>query len=172
MIDLNFRYRRIISLILSATLVLGIFTSCQKGPVDVQYVFGVVTEITSPGDVKDPDLHEAYLTILGELNTDLAVLMDHTASPFLGEGATFTRIEGVELNPKDLRSEDEKRIAVANSHLLRLKQIESSYKERIENLENRTGTSFCIKVHYLLVRGRENSNSVLLQEYHFELKYN
>jgi hypothetical protein len=172
MIDLNFRYRRIISLILSASLVLGIFTSCQKGPVDVQYVFGVVTEITSPGDVKDPDLHEAYLTILGELNNDLAVLMDHTASPFLGEGATFTRIEGVELNPKDLRSEDEKRIAVANSHLLRLKQIESSYKERIEKIEKRTGTSLCIKVHYLLVRGRENSNSVLLQEYHFELKYN
>ena len=32
-------------------------------------------------------------------------------------------------------------------------------------------TSFCIKVNYILVRGSENSDSVLLQEYQFELKY-
>lgn len=172
MIDLSIRFRRIVSLFLSATLVLGIFTSCNKGSVEVKYVFGVATEITSPEDVKDPEIHEAYLTILGELNNDLADLMDYTASPFLGGGVTLTRIEGVELEPKYLRSEDEKRIAVANSHLLRLKQIESSYKERLENLDKRTGTSFCIKVNYLLVRGRENSNSVSLLEYQFELKYN
>lgn len=172
MIDLNIRCRRILSVILGAVLVSGIFTSCNKGPVDVLYVFGVITENTGAGDVKDPEIHEAYVTLLGELNNELADLMDSAASTFLGEGASFTKTEGVELNPKDIRSEDEKRIAVANNHIFRLKQIESSYKERIENLEKRTDTSFCIKVHYLLVRGRENSNSVPLQEYHFELKYN
>ena len=172
MIDLNIRYRRIISLILSATLVLGIFTSCNNGPVDVLYVFGVITENTGAGDVKDPEIHEAYVTLLGELNNELADLMDSAASTFLGEGASFTKTEGVELNPKDIRSEDEKRIAVANNHIFRLKQIESSYKERIADLVKRSGTSFRIKVNYLLVRGRENSDSVPLQQYQFELKYN
>ena len=172
MIDLHFKYRRVLSIILGVVFVSGIFTSCNKGPINVLYVFGVITENTATGDVKDPEIHEAYVTLLGELNNELADLMDSTASPFLSMGATFKRTEGVELAPKDLRSEDEKRIAVANGHLLRLKQIESSYKERIENLEKRTGTSFFIKVNYILVRGRENSNSVPLQEYQFELKYN
>ena len=172
MIDLCFNYRRVLSVFLGVVLVSGIFTSCNKGPVNVLYVFGVVTENTATGDVKDSEIHEAYVTLLGELNNELAELMGSSASTFLGEGSTFTRTEGVELALKDLRSEDEKRITVSNSHLLRLKQIESAYKERIENIEKRTGTSFCIKVHYLLVRGRENSNSVPLQEYHFELKYN
>ena len=172
MIDFCSKYRRILPVILGAVLVSGIFTSCNKRPVDVLYVFGVITENTGAGDVKDPEIHEAYVTLLGELNNELADLMGSTASTFLGEGMTFRRTEGVELAPKDIRSEDEKRIAVANNHIFRLKQIESSYKERIEDIEKQTGTSFCIKVTYLLVRGRENSNSVLLQEYHFELKYN
>ena len=172
MIDFYFKYRRVLSIFLGVILVSGLFTSCNKGPIDVLYVFGVITENTATGDVQDPEIHEAYVTLLGDLNNELADLMDSTASPFLGTGASFNRTEGVELDPKDLRSEDEKRIAVANSHLLRLKQIESSYKERIEDLEKRTGTSFSIKVHYLLVRGRENSDSILLQEYQFELKYN
>lgn len=172
MIDLRYQYRRVITILLGIILVSGLFTSCNKGPINVLYVFGVITENTATGDVQDPEIHETYVTLLGELNNELADLMDSTASPFLGTGATFKRTEGVELEPKDLRSEDEKRIAVANSHLLRLKQIESSYNERIEDLEKRTGTSFCIQVHYLLVRGSENSDSVPLQEYRFELKYN
>ena len=172
MIDLCFKHRRVVSVILGVILVSGIFSSCNKGPINVLYVFSVVTENSASGDVKDPEIYEAYVTLLGELNNELADLMGSTASTFLGEGMTFRRTEGVELAPKDIRSEDEKRIAVANNHIFRLKQIESFYKERIEDIEKRTGTSFCIKVNYLLVRGRENSNSVLLQEYHFELKYN
>lgn len=172
MTDSCFKYRRVLSLILGIVLVSGIFTSCNKGPINVLYVFGVTTENTATGDVKDPEIHENYVTLLVELNNELADLMGSTASPFLSKGSSFTRTEGIELDPKDLRSEDEKRIAVADSHLLRLKQIESSYKERIESLEKRAGTSFCIKVNYLLVRGSEDSDSVPLQEYQFELKYN
>ena len=138
MIDPCFKYRRVISIILGVVLVSGLFTSCNKGPVNVLYVIGLITENTAPGDVKDPEIHETYVTLLGELNQELADLMDSTASPFLGEGVSFTRTEGIELEPKDIRSEDEKRIAVANSHLLRLKQIESSYKERIEAIEKQT----------------------------------
>ena len=172
MINLYTRYRRVFSFILSVFLISGIFTSCNKGPVNVLYVFSVITENTAPNDVQDPEMHETYVSLLGELNNELADLMDSSASTFLETGDVFKRIEGVELNPKDLRSEDERRMAVYDNELLRLKQIESSYKERIENLEKRNGTSFRIDVHYILVRGRENSDSVLLQEYQFELKYN
>ena len=172
MIDPCFKYRLVISAILGVVLVSGLLISCNKGPLNVLYVFSVITENTASGDVKDPEIHETYVTLLGELNKELAELMDSTTSPFLGTGVTLTKTEGVELEPKDLRSEDEKRIAVADSHLLRLKQIESSYKERIETLEKRTGTSFYIHVNYILVRGREQSDSVPLREYQFELKYN
>ena len=172
MISLDTLYRRVFSFILSVVLITGISTSCMKGPVDVLYVFSVITENTAPNDVQDPELHETYVTLLSELNNELADLMDSSASTFLGTGESFKRIEGVELNPKDIRSEDERKIAVYNSDLLKLKQIESSYKERIDNLEKRNGTSFCIDVHYILVRGRENFDSVPLQEYQFELKYN
>ena len=166
------KFRRVLSSILSVILVSGIFTSCNKEPVDVLYVFGVVTENTAPNDVQDPEIHDTYVTLLGELNNELAALMESSASTILGTGESFKKTVGVELNPKDIRSEDEREIAVSDSYLLRLKQIESSYKERIENLEKRNGTSFHINVHYLLVRGRENSDSVLLREYKFELKYN
>ena len=166
------KYRRVFSIILGIVLGSCSFASCDKGLIDVLYVFGVITENTAADDVKDPEIREAYGTLLGELNNELAVIMDSTRPTILGTGVSFRKTEGVELEPKDLRSEDEKRIAVANSHLLKLKQIESSYKERIENLEKRTGTSFCIQVHYLLVRGSGNSDSVPLLEFQFELKYN
>ena len=172
MIDSCFKYRRVLSIILGFVLVSGIFTSCDKGPIDVLYIFGVITENTATADVKDPEIHETYVTLLSELNNELAALMNSTESTILGTGATFKITEGVELEPRDLRSEDEKKIAVANSHILRLKQIDSSYKERIKDLEKQTETSFCIKVNYILIRGSGNSDSVLLQEYQFELGYN
>ena len=172
MINLDTKYGRVLSFILGFVLISGIFTSCNKGTVDVLYVFGVITENTAPSEVQDPEMHEIYVSLLGELNNELADLMDSSASTFLGTGESFKRIEGVELNPKDIRSEDERKMAVYNSDLLKIKQIESSYKKRIEGLEKRNGTSFHIDVRYILVRGRENVDSILLQEYQFELKYN
>jgi len=172
MMNLHTRYRRAISLILSSVLISGFFTSCNKEPIDVLYVFSVITENTAPDDVQDPEIHEAYVSLLGELNTELADLLDLSISTISGTGVSFKKVEGVELNPKDLRAEDEKRKAVYDSYLFRLKQIEAFYKDRIDNLEKRSGTSFRIDVHYILARGRENSDSVLLQEYQFELKYN
>ena len=174
MIKLDTKYGRVLSSILSVVLVSGIFTSCNKGPVDVLYDFNVLTENTVPDDVKDPEIHDSYVTLLSELNNELAALMESSvSSPILGgTGNSFKRTEGVELTPKDIHSEDERKIAISENELFRLKQIESSYKERIDNLEKRDGISFRIDVNYFLSRRRENSDSVLLQEYHFELKYN
>ena len=172
MIHLDTKYRRVLSFIVGVVLVSGIFTSCSQGTVDVLYVLGMITENTAPDDVQDPEIHEAYVTLLGEFNNELAELMGSTASPFLGTGVTFKKTEGFELAPKNFRPEDERRIADYNRYLSRLKQIESSYKERIEGLEKRDGTSFSIVVHYILLRGGESIDSVLLQEYEFELKYN
>ena len=172
MISLNTKYRRVLSFIVSVVLLSGIFTSCTQGTIDVRYVLGMITENTAPDDVEDPEIHEAYVTLLGEFNNELAELMGSTASPFLGTGVTFKKTEGFELAPKNFRPEDERRIADYNRYLSRLKQIESSYKERIEGLEKRDGTSFRIDVHFVLLRGGESIDSVLLQEYGFELKYN
>lgn len=166
------QYRRVIAFILSAVLFSGTFTSCNKGPVNVLYVSGIITENTAPNDIKDPEMHEAYVSLLGDFNNELADFMDSSASTFVGAGVSFKNAVSVELNPKDLRAEDERRIAVYDSQLLKLKQIESAYKERIEGLGKRDGTCFRIDVHYILMRGRENSDSVLLQEYQFELEYN
>ena len=173
MIKLDTKFGRVLSSILSVVLVSGIFTSCNKGPVDVLYDFDVITENTAPNDVQDPEIQDSYVTLLSELNNELAALMELSGSPFLGgTGNSFKRTEGVELNPKDIPSEDERKIAISENDLFKLKQIESSYKERVEKLEKRDGTSFHIDVHYLLARRRENSNSVVLKEYQFELKYN
>ena len=72
MIDLRYQYRRVITILLGIILVSGLFTSCNKGPINVLYVFGVITENTATGDVQDPEIHETYVTLLGELNNELA----------------------------------------------------------------------------------------------------
>ena len=158
--------------LLSIVLISGIFTSCNKGPVDVRYVFSVITENTVPDEVKDPGMHETYVSLLRDLNNDLASLMNSSASTFLGAGDSFHKVEGIELNPRDFRTEDERRITVYDNYLLRLKQIESSYKDRIEAIGKRAVATFRIDVHFLLTRGSGDSDSVLLKEYHFELTYN
>ena len=172
MISLNTRYGRVISFILSVALLSGILSSCNKGPINVLYVLGVITENTAPQEVQDPEIRESYVSLLGDLDSDLADLMGSSPSTFPGTGVSHKKVAEVELNPQDLRAEDERRSAIYDNYLPRLKQIESSYKERIEHLEKRDGSSFRIEVHFLLVRGREDSDSVLLQEYPFELKYN
>lgn len=109
MIDSCNKYRRVLSIILGVVFVSGIFTSFDKGPIDVLYIFGVITENTATADVKDPEIHETYVALLSELNNELAALMNSTESTILGTGATFKITEGVELEPQDIRSEDEKR---------------------------------------------------------------
>jgi hypothetical protein len=77
------------------------------------------------------------------------------------------------MDPKDIPAEDEHRIAEFNDYLPKLKEIEASYRKRIEGLEKRDGVSFCINGTLLLLKAREDSKTDgYLKEYPFELRYN
>lgn len=154
-------FRRFSAFFIGIVLFSFALASCNKRPITVIYVFSVVTESTDAGTMTDSGLHDAYVTLLGDLNDDL--------SRVIAQGRI---VEGVELVPAALPAEDERRIAEFNRYLSGVKDIEASYRERIEALEKRNGTSFCIRYHFLLARGVENSASTLLDEYHFDLKYN
>lgn len=140
--------------------------SCKKGQITAEYEYGVVLDATTPGNVTDPEIRGVYETLLSDLNNDLSNLISSgTAVP--------RKIVGREVDSKDLPSEDEMRIAEYESYLPGLKEIEASYRKRIEDLEKRDGVSFSIKGYYLLTRGHfSDSNPVNLKEYKFELKYN
>ena len=138
--------------------------SCKKGTITAEYEYGVVYENTAPGSVTDPEIRGAYETLLNDLYNDLSNLIS---------GPGPRKVVGKEVDSKDLRSEDESRIAEYESYLPGLQEIEASYRKRIEGIEKRDGVSFSIKGQYLLVRGRfTDINSLLLKEYSFELKYN
>lgn len=77
------------------------------------------------------------------------------------------------MDPKDVPAEDERRIAEFNDYLTKLKEIEASYRKRIEGLEKRDGVSFRIHGKLFLLRAREDSKTDgYLKEYPFELRYN
>ena len=63
---------------------------------------------------------------------------------------------------------------IFNSNVLsKLKEIEASYRKRIESIEKRDGVSFRLDGQLLLLRKRDDSKpDALLKEYRFELKYN
>lgn len=140
--------------------------SCKKGPVTAEYEYGVVLETTAPESITDPEIQGFYKTLLNDLDNDLSNL--------ISSGTSLPRkIVGREVDSKDLPSEDERRIAEYEGYLPGLKEIETSYRKRIEEIEKRDGVSFSIKGYYLLARGHfSDSKSVLLKEYKFELKYN
>jgi hypothetical protein len=46
------------------------------------------------------------------------------------------------MDPKDVPAEDEDRIAEFNDYLTKLKEIETSYRKRIESIEKRDGGFF------------------------------
>ena len=77
------------------------------------------------------------------------------------------------MDPKDVPAEDERRIAEFNAYLPKLKEIEASYRKRIEGLEKRDGVSFCINGKLLLLKAQDDSKKDgYLKEYPFELTYN
>ena len=77
------------------------------------------------------------------------------------------------MDPKDVPAEDGHRIAEFNAYLPKLKEIEASYRKRIEGLEKRDGVSFCINGKLLLLKAQDDSKKDgYLKEYPFKLTYN
>jgi hypothetical protein len=156
--------------VLLGLLCLLSLVSCKKGPVTVAYFLGVSVECTDPDEIADPEMRDTYVTLLHDLQKDL----DPNLISFNPQVIVAVIDRAVmSMDPKDIPAEDENRIAEYNDYLPVLKEIEASYRKRIESLEKREGVSFCLKGKLLLLRAREDSKTDdPLKEYQFELKYN
>ena len=144
--------------------------SCKKGPVTVVYLLSVSAEATHPDEIVDPEMHNIYETLLRDLQRDLDP--NYYSLDPREIGAVINRAV-LSMDPKDVPAEDEHRIAEFNEYLPKLKEIEASYRKRIEGLEKRDGVSFCINGKLLLLKAREDSKADgYLKEYQFELRYN
>ena len=156
--------------VLLGLLCLLSLVSCKKGPVTVSYLLGVSVEATDPEEIADPEIRDTYLTLLRDLQKDL----DPNMLTFKPQdiAAVIDRTV-MSMDPKDVPAEDEDRIAEFNDYLTKLKEIEASYRKRIEGLEKREGVSFRIHGKLLLLKAQEDSQKDgYLKEYPFELKYN
>ena len=163
------KYRRVISVILGLIVLSSVFTSCKKGPVTVVYWLGLTVKATDPGEITDPGMHDTYETLLRDLIGELAP-NTYYFKPYdlvLDKDRAVLMMDSSELS-----SEDERRIAEFNDYLPELKEIETSCRKRIGDLEKRDGVSFCIDVNLLLSRISNDSDPIILREYRFELKYN
>ena len=155
--------------LLGLVCLLGL-VSCKKGPVTVVYLLGISAEATHPDEIVDPEMHNTYVTLLHDLQKDLDPNY-YSLDPRV-IGAVITRAV-LSMDSKDVPAEDEHRIAEFNDYLPKLKEIEASYRKRIEGLEKRDGVSFCINGKLLLLKAREDSRTDgYLKEYQFELRYN
>ena len=144
--------------------------SCKKGPVTVVYLLSVSAEATHPDEIVDPEMHNIYETLLRDLQRDLDP--NYYSLDPREIGAVINRAV-LSMDPKDVPAEDEHRIAEFNDYLPKLKEIEASYRKRIEGLEKMDGVSFCINGKLLLLKAREDSKTDgYLKEYQFELRYN
>lgn len=142
-------------------LLSGVFASCEEEyKVTIYRLSCGATEYTGPGDIADPELEAVYIRLLDNLMTDLALLR-------LDEMWT------VNIYDDNFTKEDEKRVETFNKYLPKVKELEASYKKRIEEIEITSTSSFCIKLQYILSRSvPADASALCLQEYSFELKYN
>ena len=144
--------------------------SCKKGPVTVVYLLEISAEATHPDEIVDPEMHDIYQTLLRDLQRDLDPNF-YSLDPRI-IGAVINRAV-LSMDPKDVPAEDERRIAEFNAYLPKLKEIEASYRKRIEGLEKRDGVSFCINGKLLLLKAQDDSKKDgYLKEYPFKLTYN
>ena len=144
--------------------------SCKKGPVTVVYSLGISAEATHPDEIVDPEMRDTYKTLLRDFQRDLDP-NSYSLDP-REIGAVLNRAV-LSMDPKDIPAEDERRIAEFNDYLPKLKEIEASYRKRIEGLRKRDGVSFCINGKLFLLKAQEDSRTDgYLKEYPFELKYN
>lgn len=163
------KYRRVLSVLLGLLLISSVFTSCKKGPVTVAYWLGLTVEATDPAKITDSEMHDTYETLLrnliGELAPNTYYFKPHDL--VLDKNRVVMIMDSAEMS-----SEDERRITEFNDYLPELKEIETSYRKRIEDLEKRDGVSFCINCYLLLSRISDDSDPIILRDYRFELKYN
>ena len=156
-------------------VLLGLFcllslVSCKKGPVTVVYLLGISAEATHPDEIVDPEMRDTYKTLLRDLQRDLDP--NYYSLDPREIGAVINRAV-LSMDSKDVPAEDERRIAEFNAYLPKLKEIEASYRKRIEGLEKRDGVSFCINGKLLLLKAQDDSKKDgYLKEYPFELTYN
>ena len=156
-------------------VLLGLFcllslVSCKKGPVTVVYLLGISAEATHPDEIVDSEMRDTYKTLLRDLQRDLDP--NHYSLDPREIGAVINRAV-LSMDPKDVPAEDERRIAEFNAYLPKLKEIEASYRKRIEGLEKRDGVSFCINGKLLLLKAQDDSKKDgYLKEYPFKLTYN
>lgn len=144
--------------------------SCKKGPVTVVYSLEISAEATHPDEITDSEMRDIYKTLLRDFQRDLDPNSYSLDTRVIG--AVIDRAV-LSMDPKDVPAEDERRIAEFNDYLTKLKEIEASYRKRIEGLEKRDGVSFRIHGKLFLLRAREDSKTDgYLKEYPFELRYN
>lgn len=144
--------------------------SCKKGPVTVVYSLEISAEATHPDEITDSEMRDIYKTLLRDIQRDLDPNSYSLDTRVIG--AVIDRAV-LSMDPKDVPAEDERRIAEFNDYLTKLKEIEASYRKRIEGLEKRDGVSFRIHGKLFLLRAREDSKTDgYLKEYPFELRYN
>ena len=144
--------------------------SCKKGPVTVVYSLEISAEATHPDEITDSEMRDIYKTLLRDFQRDLDPNSYSLDTRVIG--AVIDRAV-LSMDPKDVPAEDERRIAEFNDYLSKLKEIEASYRKRIEGLEKRDGVSFRIHGKLFLLRAREDSKTDgYLKEYPFELRYN
>ena len=137
------------------TLVLfsGIFASCSKENKLAVYLFYCdISEFTSESQVTDPALRL-------DLTVDLSNLK------------LYDKREVWVVNDK-FDVEDAKVEAEYDGHLPAIKELETKYKKRIEEIGLQSESSFYIKVVYNLSRSvPADYTSSYLREYAFELRY-
>ena len=138
-----------------------LLTSCEKiTKVTLYNIYCDTAEYTPPTDVTDPALHDAYMQLLDDLMSDLVRI-------------NANDLWQVDVINDNFGPEDAKAEAAYARHLPEVKDLESKYKKRIEDLSKGSSSSFYIKVVYTLSRSvpADYSSATYLQEYHFELRY-
>lgn len=159
---MNQSIQRILYFIGGLVLLTGIFTSCaEEYKVAVYRTTCGPVEYTSPDDITDPDLKAFYTQIQADLMTELSIL----------------RLDGmwqVNVYNDNFKAADEKKVSGFNKRLAEVKELEATFKKRIEDYGKPSASSFYIKVQYVLSRSvpADYTPALCLQEYNFELRYN
>ena len=137
-------------------LLAGILSSCGKEyKVTVYQLYLDMTEFTQPQTIKDLEVKSLYTGLWTDLSN-------------LNLNDTWQ----VEVINDKFSAEDSKAEARYDSNLPKVKELESSYKKKIEELGGRSESSFYTKIVYKLSKSvPADYSSECLREYYFELKY-
>ena len=154
-------FKRILYFVSGLVLFTGLLTSCaEEYKVAVYRTTCGPIEYTGPDQVTDPELQDFYTQLLTDLMTDLSKLL-------------LDGMWQVNVSNENYKPEDEKKVNLFNKRLPEVKELETMFKKRIEDYGKPSGSTFCIKVQYVLSRSvpADYSPAVCLQEYSFQLAF-